>query len=339
MNIGLDLGASEFRSVVQQPEKLLARRVSAEYVVIPGTPVNISMCERLRFPFLASTGNVLVCGPHAAAAAEVFHQPRVPVLPAGLVPRHDSVGRQLCDTLLQSILPSDLPKGTRIGCTLPLDGVAHAEQSRNFLRQLVDRRCDDVRLMHAATSLILAEAQSFAYTALGLCVGASGVSYSLCRNGTPLLEGCFPRGWHYLLEKFCRERHRYRWDSSGNKFLDAHWFDQLRRGGELDLSEPRDGDCRMLRDSLTALVRQTLRQLSGQLETSRIPGLQRQPLPLLVSGGAAVLPGFESVCHDAIAEAACPLRFANIIASQHEPFAVARGALIQLELDRKRHAA
>lgn len=325
MTAAIDFGSSEFRSLRYQGNHLVARRIPAAYCVLEETPTHRRLLERIGAPHSACQGSLIVVGDAARQVAEALRQPEVPLFPKGELPSDDPVGRQVCASLIDSLIP-DGHQGNPL-CTLTAP-----RQPAAFLAHLLHLRGYRTQVLHPATAVVLAELESAEFTGLAMTFGAETSTFSLCHLGQPLLELAAAHGSRSVEEGFARRRHRYLWDAQGNKYLDLPAMRRWLQGGTISLHESRDGDEQWLADAYWSQLSEFCPLIKREL-AQHVRQLPRTPFPLVVSGGPVHLDGFPELLREAIQLSKWPLKISDIRVATFDPYSVARGSLVHSLLE------
>lgn len=297
MTVGLDLGASEFRCLRREQQQLVGRRVPASYALIRTSPAHLRLLEQSEAKF-AKCGEYLVpIGESVAEWAELLRIPALDLLPGGQLPATEPVARQLLSVLLDAVLPPATDR-TEICClTLPGEHtVAHTATSREY-----EFFTHLVRLRGYQPQLT-GQALALILAELGQR-SFSGLGISLGK------QTCDVSLAHNGRE-FARCVTSCDWPANG-------------------ATEMLDGPvlCETLTELLTDVRDELLR--NGALSSIR------QPINLVVGGAIVQRVDFAAIWDTAWKRAGWPLAVAHRAFAKNPQYAVARGCLIQAELERQ----
>lgn len=332
MTVALDLGCSEFRALRREASRLVAKRIPAMYTMLADTPQHRRALAQAGVASAEARGSLVVIGEHALDVATLLSRPLIPLFAAGQLPAEDPVGRQVCAWLIDLLIP----RGSGQPCLLALPsgtaGVGEpADRTSRFITQLVRLRGYAPIAQHHATALALAELEDREFTGACLCVGAESLSLAITHLGTPVLEARFAKGTREVLEAYAQANQKFLWDSGGNRYLDLPGIQAWLEQGDISLQSRSSGERGWLANALEELLLSAWFNWKRKLERCRHPLLD-QPLRLVISGGVTRIPGFVELAADALTLSQVRLKIDEVRAAQFDPYAVARGLLIQAEL-------
>jgi hypothetical protein len=302
-------------------------------------------------PWSRCRGSLLVTGEAALELSEMLERPLVPLLPGGELPANDPVCRQVCVSLIESLIPAAWSAPAVCAVSAP-------PQPSPFLEHVVELRGYRTLRLHPAAALVLAEAEQDEFTAAAVTMGAEQTAFTFCHLARPLVELTVPSGSRSIEDGFARRWDRFLWDSRGHRYLDLQaiqrWLtgrsgDPVSDDADVPVPTPHSSTLHPQRQPHLAAPRGPeetwladafIRQWSGfwkeieQAVTSIAPLLPRHPVPLIVSGGPAHLPGFLELAAATRREVAgeSPFCISEIRQAGQDPYSVARGLLIHATL-------
>ena len=180
---------------------------------------------------------------------------------------------------------------------------------------------------------VLAELSRQCFTGLGLSFGAATSELVVAHRGFELLMCSVPQGGDWLDEQIAKEFGDTLLDASGEPILDFAKAAERRHSFEGRLGSPINDVDRFLsslhRDLVYALIRSATFALASQPRVMEIP----QPLPVIVVGGVSRINGFEDLLWQAFDLARFPLSVRDIRFATKHDFVIARGCLIDAQLE------
>ncbi len=330
-SIALDLGCSEFRSIRQDGQRLIARRVPAVYCSVPDNPSNRKLLEQARIPFSFAQGALVIIGNAAEELAGLIHCPVLPVMMEGHFPWDDPVGRQVCSVLIESIVP--IAKDATCTATLPHSMMRKPAEQLNVIEKLLSLRGYQTTFLKPASALALAELQESEFSGIGIVLGSESISISITRYGTPVLETVFGQGFRTIEQRFAKSRHRYLWDQRGNRYLDLHSVRKWLQETDISLESPDSGDELWLVKQFHQLLSDAWASvLPDLIRVSQTSQLQRR-LPVVYSGGPTHMNGFPEFLSHVMRKSHMPFRIQELRSSIFGPYSVARGLLVHSTLN------
>lgn len=344
MSVALDFGSYRMKSLRFDCGTLAARSCRTVYAVLDDDVYYRDLLTRLGTRFAICDGNITVIGDHAEELNWLGRIPCVPMLPEGLVPEDDPPARQMLSALVDCLLPDPEAEDELCGVVVPAGTETSLRESlkNDFVLRLLRLKGYKPLPVNAGMATLLAEAASSQFTGLGVSFGDSSCTFSLAWQGIEIAHDTVPFGGHVIDERLATRNSRYVWDKDGHCYLDTTEAGKWKHsfGGSID--EPRT----MLEQVLRELYVEMLANLFERMDRSIRRCTQRtriaeQPIPVICSGGPTVVAGFENVVRTQLAAAGLPLEFGEVRTADDPMFTVARGCLIQtqLELEMQKAAA
>lgn len=332
MTVALDLGCHEFRSLRWEEKSLHARRIPSVYTVLDDSPGPRRFLDQVGIPYVPTARGLVTIGEAALDLVELVHSPLVPVLLDNQIPQDDPVGRQVCATLVDILLPA--PRQADETCMMVLPGNPtgphHAhEPAAGFLTRLLRLKGYRPQILHGSTALILAEMSAHQYTGIGISIGAGSVACSATYRGIPVIERTLDIGTRRLEEQLSEENAQYVWDHHGERYLDIVTQQMLLKDPQFSLISPRDAAERKACEHYGIFLDSIFEELGDLLAAE--PRLRRlpTPLPLICSGGSTLLAGFRELVLKQVHRATWPIAISDVLLSRHYPYDAVRGAFVQ----------
>ncbi|MFQ5730678.1 MAG: hypothetical protein ACE5KM_01860 [Planctomycetaceae bacterium] len=336
MSVALDVGTHELKSLRYDAEPLNARRCRAAYSVIDDVPHHRDVLERLGISFAVCEKRLLVPGDSAVNFEQLFRAPCETLFPAGALNAGDPLSRQIAATLVEALVGRATAEGELCALTLPADlksGGNGTSPQREFFGRVV--RLLGYTPLEVATpqALVLAELGNDAFTGIGLSFGAGSAQAGLMHRGNVLAACEVPFGGNWIDLRLARAQQLFVWDARGRKQLDTAkarhaketFAGDVRRGeteSELQLAD-------LYRGMVEFLLREAAVTFGAVTKQMPIPG----PLPMVVSGGSARVPGFRELLGDVLPTVSFPVQVADVRMAVSCPYTVTRGGLIRAELE------
>ena len=332
MTVALDLGSSEFRSLRKTQQRLIAKRIPAVYCAIQDHPHYRRILNQARIPHSTADDSLIVMGESACEVARLVGTPLISIMAAGHFPIADPVGRQVCASLIETILPPAEQLDEVCGICLPAAVTYNRAAGSQFYRNILKLRGYNCRPLNPATAIAMAELDQNQMTGLVLVVGAESVAISLTDHGRVVFEMEYRRGLRSILQRFAARYHRYVWDQQGRSFYDLQGVQQWLIDAQIELSAPKSGPELWITKELRRLMRDAwMATLTLQLRHGRDAALSRR-LPVVLAGGPVYLAGFPDLLSAVFRELRPPIHITTMRSSIFASFAVTRGLLIHAEL-------
>lgn len=336
MPVALDLGTHVCRSLRRRVSELAARRCRSVVTWLADGELPRAWLERLHIPYFPCEDHLALPGDHAEELSRLFPVPIQDLLIDDRIPYGDPVSRQLIAAIVESLLPPATIDGDICCFTQPgfrqTIGEPNAgfERRLEFVSRLIRLRGYEAVPVNPAAALALAEMEPQQFTGLAVCLGAAGGDVALVHRGNPAAAIRLDKGGRWLDEQLARERNRRQIDFSGQPVLDVEGVRRQRETASLE------GPADDTRESLTRLYRQLAADIASAIDrvVNGHPLLVKfaQPLAIVLGGGVARMPGFDSLVQTEIAERLAPGIVGPIRCAGTDEYAVARGLLIHATL-------
>ena len=312
MSVGLDLGTTEFRSLRDSGESLIARRCRTSYLVVRDTPGHRRLLANTQARHGTCGSDLVVFGDDASECAAMLDLSVVPLLRDGRLPQGDPVARQILALMVEAILPA-AESGAPICClTVPggygLDADNQSLDVR-FLKQLVTLRGYTPQVISSGLAIVLAELASSSFSGLGISLGATNCEFSVVHCGRELAR-CTIAG---RLGEFCDE-----YLASQNTSRAAENSDLLQTSWQRNCTR-----------SLSEILTEAREKLISEGSIRLI----QQPMSIACAGGISQSEGFEQLFLKAWGQSGWPVRIGQTRIANNPGFAIARGGLIKAILE------
>ncbi len=329
----LDFGTTEFRCIRRQGGCLFARKCPAVYVSLPIDDTDLGLLRQMRIPTIRCDDSLVVVGSAALDLAKQLRIPCIPLLIDGLVPTNDPLGRQLISTILDSILPN---AGDETPCGLSSRSAVDFEQTTDlqFFAQLLLLKGYVPVPVSSVSALAYAELGSDQFTGIVLDWGASGASCGVYRLGETLVECNLVNGGGLVDERIATLRSRFNWDREGNRYLDTNAIEIWKKSAGIRIDQPRSEDEKLLAEIYREQLLTILFRFKTAFNSSSAPWMFPGSSKLVCAGGCTRIGGFMAFLAELIREVGLPFQLSEIQICAPDQFRTARGAMIQLELDR-----
>lgn len=336
MSVGLDIGASQIRCLRRRDAQLVGRSAKAQFTALPDAPDYRALLAAGQIPFAVCDEALTIVGDNAAEYSNLFNVRPQSLMPHGRLPTNDPVARQSLAALVDALLGEPDQPGEMCGVTLPggesFQSLATSSELEFFSR-LIRLRGFFPQVLSAGMAAVLAELSRQCFTGLGLSFGATTSELVVAHRGIELLMCSIPKGGDWLDEQLAQEFGDMLRDDAGEPILDLAKSETRRRSPERLLSPANDDTDRFLaglhRDLIYSLIRSATFALASHPRAIEIP----QPLPVIVVGGVSRIAGFEDLLWKSFELARFPLVIREIRFSTRHDFTVARGCLINAQLE------
>lgn len=339
MICSIDFGASWIRSVFRSPDnpdRLSMFAGRSEYALIDDTPAHRTALEGQSIPYAICEGALAVVGNSAEKVQWLSRVPGTSLFVDGLVPSDDAPARQMLSILTDAMLPA--PSGTNDLCILTVPGgsenVAQFERNAEFLCRLVRMKGFRPVVVNAAEASLLACGNESAFTGISVVMGAETISVCVSRYGVCIAKESIAIGSNWIDSEVARQFAIQQWDDEGNAYLDLETVRQWKQQGRVHLRNALSDRERALSRLYTVVLDRLARVIDTMLNSHAVKTvLQKQRMPVLLSGGAVMIDGFASLLTERFIEQELADRILSVRIAQDATTAVVRGGLIYGELE------
>lgn len=309
MTIGIDLGSHQFRSIRYADDRLIARSCSAVFTTLTDTPAHRRLLQQSSTRFATCSDHLLVLGDAAREWSAMLNLPLLPLLRSGRVPTSDPISRQVLTLMIDALLPS--PKESRAICCLTVPGGCHNERVENrdaeFFQQLVSLRGYRPQMITATQALVLAELHQAAFTGIAITFGHATCEFGIVHCGREIVRCVVMNG--------------------------LEGFEGAPAFGDLLTPQDSTHASAAIERGYSRFFSEVVTEARTQFERDGTLATLPQPLPVICTGGITVAPSFLPMLQRIWSESGWPVSTLPIRSAADTVFAVARGCLIQAELE------
>ena len=342
MNIALDVGSHEFRSLRIDGGRLVARCCRSAYVVLDDSESTREILKQVGISWAVCDGQLIVYGDAAERVSQLFRIPCLELLPGGMLPADNPPVRQMVATLVESLVGRADENGAMCALTLPVttnSGGDWKNQQREFISRLLKLQGYVPLELSSPQALVLAELGEQTFTGIGLVFGAGSSQAGLIHRGNVLAQCDVPYAGNWIDLRLARAQQVHFWDVRGNKYLDVNTTNAWKHVFNGSLRAPVSSRDQQLADLHRGMVEFLLREAAMKFG----PEIKRfgivESLPVVISGGTARIPGFADLVRDVLPTVSLPVRIGDVQLSAENDYTVARGGLIRVELETGEEAA
>ena len=308
MTIGLDLGSHRFRSIRHDSKKLIARSCPAVFATLADTPPHRRLLHQSGTRFATCADHLLLAGDAANEWSAMLNLPLFPLLKGGRVPTSDVIARQILTLMIDAMLPVPESPGGHCCLTIPggqADGFVE-QRDADFFQQMVSLRGYRPHIVSATQALVLAELHEASFTGIAISFGHTTSEFGVVHCGREIARCVIADGT--------------------SSFEVAQTFGIEEAGAVLAAASIERSYGRFFSDIVDEARIRFERE--GTLKT--LP----QPLPVICTGGITESTTFLPMLQKIWDETGWQVSTLPIRAASDPVFAVARGCLIQAELER-----
>jgi hypothetical protein len=325
MTIALDVGTRRFRALMVGPGQLVAKTCETTCAFLPDKPSVRRLLETSQVRFISEGDQLVVWGDSAASLARRCAIKTEHLLARNPLRKQKQTIAKPLDDVLDSLLPP--AQAEEVCCIGSLSDDLHSD----WLMAAVASRGYRVVKCSAGLALILAELVQENFTGIGLVFGGSRCEAVLAMAGEEIARYELPRGGDAIDQSLAILEDRYWWSMSGFRELDTDGITDWKESLATKVQEPAIPRAERLLTGYEQLVSDLIAGCESRFDRHPLPS----SLPMVISGGAARIPGFLDLLSQHLRECVLPLNHHQIRLATAE-YTIARGLLIQAELERQK---
>jgi hypothetical protein len=318
--LGLDIGTS--RIVVAQHTDNDFRYESQlnAFVAIPFSKITAGALEREKVPHTVQNNEIIVHGNESEKFAGLLNAETRRPMTHGVLDAKEPQSLTMIREILSQMLGHESGERRKMCFTVPaaplnaLDSLTYHEAT---LRQsLTDLNYDPVSI-NEGLAIVYGELESSNYTGIGISCGGGLCNVCLAYLSVPVISFSLPKAGDYIDNSAAtvtgERANRIRLTKEDAYHFNGFFADKVHQVISVYYDD-------MIRSLVTALKEAFVR-------TSNLPKFNR-PIPLVLSGGTALPPGFRDRFEKLLWEQDFPISVSDIRLAQNPLHSTAKGALV-----------
>jgi len=318
--LGLDVGTSRIVAAQRQEKDIQFGTQLNAFVTIPFSKLTQGVLKKERIPHLVQDAEITVYGDESERFANLFHkETRRPMLRGTLNPEESdslTLVRQIV-TLLTSEEPV---KGQRVCFSVPAAPLGSGEElseHETALKNMLSKLGYDAHSISEGLAVVYGELESSNYTGIGISCGGGLCNVCLAYLSVPVFSFSIPKAGDFIDTMASQLRGepatRIRTIKEESFHFNGHFTNKIHQA----LSTYYD-------DVIQALVAALKDQFAS---VQNMPKLNR-PIPLVLSGGSVMPPGFRDRFEKVLREVELPVAISEVRLAANPMVSTARGALV-----------
>jgi hypothetical protein len=318
--IGLDVGTSRMVSAHRQDKDVLCDTQLNAFVTIPFSKLTESVLKKERIPHITQDSEITVYGDEAERFANLFHkETRRPML-RGVLNSEEASSLLLVREIVKLLTGAEKGHGQRLCFSVPAAPLGADEEVRSHEAQLTAMLNElgyESRSISEGLAVVYAEMENSNYTGIGISCGGGLCNVCLAYLSVPVFSFSIPKAGDFIDASVAKLRGepatRIRTIKEESFHFNGHFANKIHQA----LSTYYE-------DMIQALVA-ALRDTFASVEN--MPKLNRS-IPLVLSGGSAMVPGFRDRFEKTLREIELPVAVSEVRLGSSPMHSTARGALV-----------
>jgi len=320
--IGLDAGTSSFIAANEKEIKF-QRNV---FLTLDSETTSIRQLKNMNIPFIQEKKRLHIVGKAAYEYAQIFSNKNLkrPMSHGMLNPN-----QQDALPILKEIIKDLIGKGSEQDLVVysvpgkPIDSEKNIEYHEDVLKNIIELLGYKAKSLNEGVALANVGLAAHALTGIAISFGAGMCNANVMYSGMPVLSFSAAQGGDYIDANVARD--------VGISPAKAQY---IKEEGNYSLigSEERTMEQQGIKTYYEALIRYLLANIAKQFESSDTPNFPKA-VPLVLGGGGVLVNGFLEVFTEQFKQKEFPINIAEIKIVDEPLTAVARGCLIEANLE------
>src|SRR5580698_5843116 len=306
--LGLDVGTSRIVAAQRQDKDIQFDTQLNAFVTIPFSKLTQSVLKKERIPHLVQDSEITVYGDESERFANLFHkETRRPMLRGVLNP--DETGSlTLVRQIVALVMGEGEGQGRRVCFSVPAAPLGAADEVNEHeagLKAMLSKLGYDAHPISEGLAVVYGELEGSNYTGIGISCGGGLCNVCLAYLSVPVFSFSIPKAGDFIDSSAAQLRGepatRIRTIKEESFHFNGHFVNKIQ-----------------------ALVAALKDQFAS---VQNMPKLNR-PIPLVLSGGSVMPPGFRDRFEKTLRETELPVAIAEVRMASNPMVSTARGALV-----------
>ena len=318
--VGLDVGTSRIVSARCQAADILFGIQLNAFTTIPFSKLTEDVLKKERIPYMLQDSEIIVYGDESERFANLFHTETRRPMRRGVLNPDESGNTALVREIVNLVTGEKRGHGQKLCFSVPAAPLGAGQEVMAHQAQMTKMLTDlgyEVRCIPEGLAVVYGELESSSYTGIGISCGGGLCNICLSYLSVPVFSFSIPKAGDFIdasSASVTGERpNRIRMLKEQSFFLNGHFVNKIHQA----LSNYYD-------DMIQALVAALKDQFAS---VQNMPKLNR-PIPLVLSGGSVMPPGFRDRFEKSLREIELPVAIAEVRMASNPMVSTARGALV-----------
>ena len=324
--MGLDCGTGNF---VAADDKNITLQRNA-FISLDTATVNVRQLKMMNVPYIETNNRLYVVGKKAYEYAQIFNNKdlRRPMAQGLLNP-----SEQDAFPILKEIIGELVGSGSAADDDLivysipgkPIDKVQEIEYHEDILRSIIEALGHRTKSLNEGVALSYVGLADNELTGISISLGSGMCNIAIMYAGMAVITFSTTKGGDWIDENVARD--------TGTSKAKAQYTKE-NGGYSLIGTEERTMEQQAIRTYYEALIRYLLANIAKQFESTDTPNFPN-PIPIVLGGGTVMVNGFLEVFKEQFKQKEFPIDISEIKIVDEPLTAVARGCLIEANLEEK----
>ena len=322
-NFGLDCGTANF--LVASEDGINLQRNA--FITLDSETTNIRQLKLMHVPFIQAGNRLHIVGKKGYEYAQIFSNTALkrPMAQGMLSPTEQNALPILKEIIKELIDPKTPAEGLVVYSVpgLPIDKEKNIEYHEDVLRTIIESLGYRTKSLNEAVALAYVGLADYDLTGISISMGAGMVNIAIMYAGMAVLTFSTTKAGDWIDENVARD--------TGTSKAKAQYTKE-NGGYSLIGNAEKTMEQSAVKTYYEALIRYLLANVAKQFESTDTPNFPK-PVPIVLGGGTAMVDGFLEVFREQFKQKEFPLDISEIKIVDEPLTAVARGCLIEAELE------
>lgn len=323
--VGLDCGTMNFVSARKAGQKIEVKRVRDAFIDLP--PENKRMLKMSGTAFVEMGGRLIVVGDHALETANFLNQDARRPMSGGVISAGELDAQQIIALIMREVLGEPAVPGERCCYSVPAPALDVAGSDITYHSRVLGKVVSELgyspEAVNEALAIVFSECSKEQFSGIGISYGSGMTNVCLAFNAMSAFEFSLGRGGDWI-------------DSLSAKAVGTTSAKvcSIKESG-VDITKPLGREQEAIAFHVQTLIDYTIDKIMETFATKKSQLHITKPIPIVVSGGTSLAPGFLDMfkARFALKQASFPVKVSEIRAARDPMHAVAQGLLMLSQSD------
>jgi actin-like ATPase involved in cell morphogenesis len=324
MTKGLDCGTGNF--VVADQKGIRLQRNA--FLTVNKEVTTTKQLKLLKVPFVEIDNRLHIVGRKAYEYAQVFGTAELKrPMSQGLLNPTEQDALPILRLIVGGLLEKPEAQDKVVYCIPghPLDQERETNYHSDVLKNIIESFGYEARSINEAVALGMEGLKSDEYTGIAMSMGAGMCNVAIMYMGISALQFSVAKGGDWIDDNVSRDCGIPKARAQGIKEQSNYTIDPASK-------VERTREQQAIKSYYEALIRYLLSNIATQFESREMPNFPRE-VPIVLAGGSSMVNGFIEVFKDQFQQKQFPLRISDIRLVNEPLTAVARGCLMEAQLE------
>lgn len=318
--LGLDVGTSRIVAAQRLDRDLQFDTQLNAFVTIPFSKLTQGVLKKEHIPHLVQDDEITVYGDESERFANLFHrETRRPML-RGILNAEEANSLTLVRNIVALVMGEGDGQGRRVCFSVPaapLGATDEVNEHKSALKNMLSKMGYDAHPISEGLAVVYGELETSNYTGIGISCGGGLCNVCLSYLSVPVFSFSIPKAGDFIDQSAAQLRGepatRIRTIKEESFHFNGHFTNKIHAAIST-----------YYEDMIQALVASLKDQFAS---VQNMPKLNR-PIPLVLSGGSVMPPGFRDRFEKSLRETELPVAISEVRMAANPMVSTARGALV-----------